>query len=187
MNVSRLAAPGVTEAQPAAFLTDDASRIVLWNAGVERLLDRTATCQIPAALSAMLIGGGRGVLTCTELLQIPGPPSFTVYSLHSREEAGKSCPLTERELEIVGLLADGYSSLNIAARLSLSHATVRNHVQRILQKMDVHSQVQAVSVSLRKRWIGSCGNSRIRARTFPLDLIARQASFPAVSPRPKPL
>jgi DNA-binding CsgD family transcriptional regulator len=187
MIVSRLAAPGVTEAQPAAFLTDDASRIVLWNAGVERLLDRTTRGQIPAALSTMLMGGGTGVLACTELLQIPGPPSFTVYSLHSREEAGKSCPLTERELEILGLLSDGYSSLNIAARLSLSHATVRNHVQRILQKMNVHSQVQAVAVSLRKRWIGERGSSRSHDARFPLDLLARHASLPSVPRRSKPL
>jgi PAS domain S-box-containing protein len=62
-------------------------------------------------------------------------------------------PLTPREREIVGLLSNGYAALNIAARLNLSHATVRNHIQNILRKLDVHSQVEAVALSFRRGWI----------------------------------
>lgn len=63
------------------------------------------------------------------------------------------CPLTKREKEILRLIANGYAALNIAAKLSLSHATVRNHIQNILRKIDVHSQVEAISVSFRRGWL----------------------------------
>lgn len=62
-------------------------------------------------------------------------------------------PLTPREREIVDLLSNGFAALNIAARLNLSHATVRNHIQNILRKLEVHSQVEAIAVSFRNRWI----------------------------------
>ena len=67
--------------------------------------------------------------------------------------AGAPNPLTPREREIVDLLSNGFAALNIAARLNLSHATVRNHIQNILRKLEVHSQVEAIAVSFRNRWI----------------------------------
>jgi PAS domain S-box-containing protein len=62
-------------------------------------------------------------------------------------------PLTTREREIVNLLSNGYAALNIAARLNLSHATVRNHIQNILRKLEVHSQVEAIALAFRRGWI----------------------------------
>jgi PAS domain S-box-containing protein len=67
--------------------------------------------------------------------------------------SGAPNPLTRREREIVDLLSNGYAALNIAARLDLSHATVRNHIQNILRKLEVHSQVEAIALSFRSRWI----------------------------------
>ena len=43
--------------------------------------------------------------------------------------------------------------LNIAAKLNLSHATVRNHIQNVLRKLEVHSQVEAVALAFRRGWI----------------------------------
>ena len=57
--------------------------------------------------------------------------------------------LTERETEILSLLSEGLSSNLIAQRLSVSHATVRNHVQHILAKLSVHSRSEAVSYAYR--------------------------------------
>jgi DNA-binding CsgD family transcriptional regulator len=62
-------------------------------------------------------------------------------------------PLSGREREIVMLLSNGYAALNIAAKLNLSHATVRNHIQNVLRKLEVHSQVEAVALSFRRGWI----------------------------------
>jgi DNA-binding CsgD family transcriptional regulator len=62
-------------------------------------------------------------------------------------------PLSSREREIVMLLSNGYAALNIAAKLNLSHATVRNHIQNVLRKLEVHSQVEAVALAFRRGWI----------------------------------
>ena len=57
--------------------------------------------------------------------------------------------LTKRELEILGLLAEGLSNAALAERLSITSNTVRNHVQRILEKLGAHSKLEAVTTSLR--------------------------------------
>jgi len=57
--------------------------------------------------------------------------------------------LTTRENEILSLLSEGLPSNTIAQRLSVSHATVRNHVQHILAKLCVHSRSEAVSYAYR--------------------------------------
>lgn len=61
--------------------------------------------------------------------------------------------LTPREVEILEALAKGWSTQQIADRLYISVATVRNHVQNVLRKLEVHSKVEAVSLALRERLI----------------------------------
>jgi DNA-binding NarL/FixJ family response regulator len=58
-------------------------------------------------------------------------------------------PLTERELQIVRLLAKGYSNPEIAKHLHLAQGTVRNYVSTILQKLDVSDRTQAAVAALR--------------------------------------
>lgn len=53
--------------------------------------------------------------------------------------------LTAREREILQLLATGLSTSAIAKRLAISPVTVRNHSQRILAKLGVHSRLAAVA------------------------------------------
>ena len=55
--------------------------------------------------------------------------------------------LTERECEILTLMAEGHSTRDIAARLVLSVNTVRSHVQNTLTKLGVNSRLQAVALA----------------------------------------
>lgn len=59
-------------------------------------------------------------------------------------------PLTERELEILQLLAQGIENKEIAHRLVLREATVRTHVSNILSKLHLANRVQATLYALRK-------------------------------------
>jgi DNA-binding NarL/FixJ family response regulator len=64
-----------------------------------------------------------------------------------RRRTGTATELTARELEVLGLLAEGVGTAAIAAQLHLSPHTVRNHVKRILAKLEVHSRLEAVAVA----------------------------------------
>ena len=57
--------------------------------------------------------------------------------------------LTEREIDVLRLLAQGLTNANIAARLYLSEGTVRNHVSAILSKLGVSDRTQAAVIAIR--------------------------------------
>jgi DNA-binding NarL/FixJ family response regulator len=64
-----------------------------------------------------------------------------------------SADLTERELEILCLVADGLSNKQIARRLCLSLYTVKNHVHNVLQKLQVGDRYQAVAHLREHGWL----------------------------------
>jgi DNA-binding NarL/FixJ family response regulator len=57
--------------------------------------------------------------------------------------------LTDRELEILRLIAQGLTNLDISKRLFLSEGTVRNHVSAILAKLGVPDRTQAAVIAIR--------------------------------------
>ena len=58
--------------------------------------------------------------------------------------------LSKREVEVMGLVADGMNNRQIADTFFLSEKTVKNHINRIFSKMDVSSRAEAVSVWLKR-------------------------------------
>jgi DNA-binding NarL/FixJ family response regulator len=66
------------------------------------------------------------------------------------EEAPLPSDLTRRELEVLGLLAEGQSQKEIAGSLVISSKTVAAHIQHILGKLGVHSRAQAVAQAYRR-------------------------------------
>jgi len=63
--------------------------------------------------------------------------------------------LTERETEVLRLVAKGLSYKQIAERLVLSHRTVQNHVQNTLNKLQLHNRVQLVRYAIEQGLDGS--------------------------------
>lgn len=62
-------------------------------------------------------------------------------------------PLTTREREILRQVASGLQNKEIAQALGISLATVRNHVHNILDKLGVHSKLEAVCLAFRSGWV----------------------------------
>jgi DNA-binding CsgD family transcriptional regulator len=115
------------------------------------------------------------------ILQLAAPPPHLFYLLHilkpsnrehqpapAREEAEGPRPalvsarespdararkLTQREVEILGLVAAGRTSAEIATWLHISALTVRNHTQNILDKLEVHSKAEAVAFAFQKHLV----------------------------------
>jgi len=61
--------------------------------------------------------------------------------------------LTSREVEVLGMLAAGRTTPEIAERLHISQLTARSHIQNILEKLEVHSKVEAVAFAFQKNLI----------------------------------
>jgi DNA-binding NarL/FixJ family response regulator len=67
-----------------------------------------------------------------------------------RTERSLGSDLTEREVEVLRLLAAGYANRAVAGELYLSVNTVRNYVQSILVKLGAHSKLEAVATAVRE-------------------------------------
>jgi len=67
------------------------------------------------------------------------PSTFPIPSTSTAHD------LTDREREVLSLLAQGHSTRHIAQYLSISPATARNHIQNSLHKLNVHSRLEAVA------------------------------------------
>jgi DNA-binding NarL/FixJ family response regulator len=84
---------------------------------------------------------------------------FATSGGDSKASSAQAFPnLTEREHEILSLMAEGYTNGAIASRLYLSPKTVRNYVSSIFTKLEVSDRSQAI-VQARKAGVGTNGGS----------------------------
>jgi PAS domain S-box-containing protein len=72
------------------------------------------------------------------------PADKSLELIATTRAPAKDVDLSERELEVLRLLAHGRTTARIADELGISHTTVNNHVQHILRKLDAHSRLEAV-------------------------------------------
>jgi DNA-binding NarL/FixJ family response regulator len=69
------------------------------------------------------------------------------------QSRGGTDVLTAREREILQLLADGMSNVDVAGQLFISQETVKSHVRHILTKLEADTRTQAVAIALRDAMI----------------------------------
>ena len=103
-----------------------------------------------------------------------GDPAGRPRILHVIEPADEcaavSSPphsLTPREREILALVAFGLQNKEIAERLGLSIATVRNHVHNILERLGLHSKLEAVALAYRNGWVDPGALTSVRSALPP--------------------
>lgn len=76
-----------------------------------------------------------------------------IFSIELADDAyGEQNPLTERETEVLGLIADGKNTKEIAGQLFITTGTVRNYVSVILDKLKVSNRVEAIMRFKEKGW-----------------------------------
>jgi two-component system, NarL family, nitrate/nitrite response regulator NarL len=85
----------------------------------------------------------RGELSCSP--QLAGSMLRRIAALSADRQAGAGKVLTPREMEILSLIDDGCSNKDIAKRLGIELATVKNHVHNLLEKLHVHRRAEAAA------------------------------------------
>lgn len=89
------------------------------------------------------------LVTNLDVEAAPGPRLSLITARESPDARARK--LTAREVEILGMLAAGKNTAEIASLLNISALTARNHIQNILEKLEVHSKAEAVSFAFQKR------------------------------------
>ena len=120
-----------TDREIIASLSSGADAYCIKGASVDRLLKAIAAAAEGATYLDPQIG--------RQVLQHLSPPSPT----------GNIANLSQRELEVLKLIVEGYSNPEIASQLFLSANTVKTHVRGIMNKLAVDDRVQAAVVALR--------------------------------------
>jgi DNA-binding CsgD family transcriptional regulator len=77
----------------------------------------------------------------------PRPP---LADFHRNDAAIRSLGLTPRECEILALLASGQSNKELARTLGISPNTIKTHVARVYEKLDVERRIEAIE---KARWL----------------------------------
>jgi DNA-binding NarL/FixJ family response regulator len=123
-------------------LADDDVDIVVWaEAGVSGYVGRDGTV---SDLTAAVEGAMRGEAFCSP--KLAGLLFARVAQLSAGTVTAEGAGgLTRREQEIMSLVEKGLSNKEIARQLAIGHATVKNHVHRILEKMQARGRGEAAA------------------------------------------
>jgi two-component system, NarL family, response regulator DegU len=130
---------------PIVILTmhdEEALREEALRAGASAFLTKDSSMQeVVATAIATAAGEALSAELASSILSELAPATPVV--------ASEPSPLTRREEEILQLIADGYSTSEVAARLFISGKTVKNHLASVYDKLDARDRTQAVLSAVR--------------------------------------
>jgi two-component system NarL family response regulator len=110
------------------------------------LLKEVSTDEVPDAIRTVMAGQSRiSPSMASKLLS-----EFAAWSRRTGPPEVRGPTLTERELEVLRLVAQGLANRDIARELFISENTVKNHVRNILEKLHLHSRMEAVVYAVRE-------------------------------------
>ncbi len=146
--VPTLIALGAADAPPAVVVLTDHPG-ALWAATAGRSSVRAALGREAGAgeIVAAVLGTAAGLVVLPRsvvdgLMPAPTPAPLLV--------SASDQPLTPREIEILGMLAEGVGNKAIARRLGISDHTVKFHVGSVMTKLDAANRTEAVTLGIRR-------------------------------------
>ncbi|MBI2964685.1 MAG: response regulator transcription factor [Chloroflexi bacterium] len=141
---------------------DDARLSLALAAGARACVGRDASINQIAHTVAEVANGGFPLQQ--DLIRRPSLLNELVIELQRRLRGSlihdpsaapvQRCPLTERELVILEMVASGRANKEIAESLEIAERTVKNHIANILDKLAARGRAHAVALALENRWIG---------------------------------
>jgi two-component system, NarL family, nitrate/nitrite response regulator NarL len=134
------AVPDAPKLVALAVPNDEGDLLACAEAGVSGYVTRDDSLETMVAAIACV---ARGELLTTP--RIAAALFERLFVLHTDDRSERAARLTRRELEIVGLIADGLSNKAIARQLTIEVATVKNHVHNILEKLQVERRADAAA------------------------------------------
>jgi LuxR family maltose regulon positive regulatory protein len=117
----------------------------------EQVLGRALLLAEPEGYSRVFIQGGPAMAALLRSAAARGhTPEYARRLLEGfaevpEEVGGVVDPLSERELEVLRLVADGLTNAEISAELVIAHSTIKTHINRIYSKLAVRTRTQAVA------------------------------------------
>lgn len=120
------------------MLKAGASGYVLKHGAFDELLDAIQTVS----------KGGRYIDRASQEVMVNAPPENVTWK---GDTQGK--PLSEREIQVMALVANGYTNKEIANKLAISVKTVESHKANSMQKLDLKSRAEIVDYARFRGWI----------------------------------
>ena len=128
--------------------SDDAYLQELLRAGVSGyVLKQSAPAELLQAIRAA--GAGRQYLDSTLAARV----TAGFFARTGKRQSGAVATLSDRESEVLRLIASGYSNKEIAARLMLSVKTVEAHKANAMRKLDLHGRIDIVKYAVLQGWL----------------------------------
>jgi two-component system NarL family response regulator len=113
------------------------------------LLKEVAIEEVPDAVRAVFRGNSLVSPSMASKLFA----EFNVLSRRVEDQHGNAPRLTDRELEVLRLVAKGMSNREIAAELVIAENTVKNHIRNILEKLQLRSRMEAAMYAVREKLV----------------------------------
>lgn len=121
-----------------------------WPLPAQQMHIRCGAARRRVAVETVAVAGIERPFYLHLLNDSPAPPRADPGEDHPAPP-GPAPHLTPRQLDVLGLLAEGMPARAIAARLGLAETTVRNHIRAVLAELGAHSQTRAVYLARRHR------------------------------------